>query len=621
MPEFISILRWIRDIVYPQLLETNENVKIVADNIEEVKALNVSIEDGVLPFEKITTTTETVDSLLTLYASSGDTVIVKEDGLVYIYQSSQWICRGWKTVYSIEQLEGLNVSIYLKAKLVLDGRSGDFIYDATQSAVNNSGTIFNGWVRQYSGGVYVEWFGAVGDGITDDLHAFNLAKAASDVIYAEGKTYALSDTFVLGTRGKRLVGKTPAMDSNNSSAVTILKYIGTLNRLKTVVLLGANAVGAEPSIDCTNNQLINVQVDANNLAGFGVYGTYITNDSLVRDCSAINSLEYNMYFARSWYATFENIVSYTCKGKGLAFGMPLVLQDGTNYSSSWVTSAPLEMNQTKIDNIRSEDAGTYYSIDNASTYNPTNTTHRMQGYGIGAGLGNGFTMTNIISEKSGGVNLYVYSDSQPRKVVQYGYLENSCYNSGLDASSTMASFILENINTANGIEIRDIFSDYHSGGIYHTGITTGSTWLRNIHQPRFLKSLDGLDIYKVYSFILKDNVYYQAGYYNTNEGLMSPSGYKSSINTRYTWSVDCLPGHRAAIYLKSTNKLSNGSYLINYEDGTSINLPFPSPMPSSFELQYVSSKENVVSITKAGGDSTNTDSVTFKIKSTPNANI
>ena len=53
MPEFISILRWIRDVVSPQLIETNENVKIVADNMEEVKALNTSIEDGVFPFEKI----------------------------------------------------------------------------------------------------------------------------------------------------------------------------------------------------------------------------------------------------------------------------------------------------------------------------------------------------------------------------------------------------------------------------------------------------------------------------------------------------------------------------------------------------------------------------------------
>lgn len=37
-------------------------------------------------------------------------------------------------------------------------RGGIFIYDATQSAVNNGGTIFDGWVRQYTGAVNVKWF-------------------------------------------------------------------------------------------------------------------------------------------------------------------------------------------------------------------------------------------------------------------------------------------------------------------------------------------------------------------------------------------------------------------------------------------------------------------------------
>ena len=39
-----------------------------------------------------------------------------------------------------------------------NNRGGTFIYDATQSATNNGGTIFNGWCRQYSGAVTVKWF-------------------------------------------------------------------------------------------------------------------------------------------------------------------------------------------------------------------------------------------------------------------------------------------------------------------------------------------------------------------------------------------------------------------------------------------------------------------------------
>lgn len=38
---------------------------------------------------------------------------------------------------------------------------GVFIYDSSKAALNNGGTIFNGWVRQYSGDVDISWFGAV----------------------------------------------------------------------------------------------------------------------------------------------------------------------------------------------------------------------------------------------------------------------------------------------------------------------------------------------------------------------------------------------------------------------------------------------------------------------------
>ena len=42
-------------------------------------------------------------------------------------------------------------------------RGGTFIYDATQSAVNNGGTIFDGWTRQYEQ-LHVEFFGADTEG-------------------------------------------------------------------------------------------------------------------------------------------------------------------------------------------------------------------------------------------------------------------------------------------------------------------------------------------------------------------------------------------------------------------------------------------------------------------------
>jgi len=61
-------------------------------------------------------------------------------------------------------------------------RGGIFIYDSTQSDINNGGTIFDGWVRQYEKNeINVKWFDVKCDGETDDTEKLNaLIKTISD---------------------------------------------------------------------------------------------------------------------------------------------------------------------------------------------------------------------------------------------------------------------------------------------------------------------------------------------------------------------------------------------------------------------------------------------------------
>ncbi|MEA2036830.1 MAG: hypothetical protein U9O94_04940 [Nanoarchaeota archaeon] len=72
-------------------------------------------------------------------------------------------------------------------------RGGTFIYDSAEVANSNGGTNFSGWIRQYSGTVNVKWFGALGDGVTDDTVAF---QAAIEYIFSISSSISVAEPAV-----------------------------------------------------------------------------------------------------------------------------------------------------------------------------------------------------------------------------------------------------------------------------------------------------------------------------------------------------------------------------------------------------------------------------------------
>ena len=129
--------------------------------------------------------------------------------LTFEYQVYNGLNNKLEILKTIEELLAYNGS---DAVIVEDiERGGTFVYKTAIEIDPNTGSLYtvNGgtvftklgggfWVRQYSGAVNVKWFGAKGDGITDDTVA--IQNAIIEAYYNNGKVEFTKSTYkILGT--------------------------------------------------------------------------------------------------------------------------------------------------------------------------------------------------------------------------------------------------------------------------------------------------------------------------------------------------------------------------------------------------------------------------------------
>lgn len=509
----------------------------------------------------------------------------------------------WNEVMEWVMNDGLTEAVNAKLdQMIEDGTFADII--------NNK--IFGELNADMQGrGMNIMRLGAKGNGVDDDSDLLIASLATfNHIVIPKDCTLAISKTIFVKT-GQSLRGMIPNVRGYKGSPT--MKWIGASDNRKAMIVLGTNDVGAEPTIDASNVWVESLLLDGDYKVGVGVYGTYLTNETNLKNVVAQKTLEFGMYLARSWYGKFTNLTALKNKGKGLAFGMPLIWQNGVKVT--WATPSPLEMNNAYIEDVRSHEAGQFYAVDNPSIFNPTNVVQRIQGYGIGIGYGNGMQVTNFLSEKSGGVNLYVLTGSQPVKKIEKGYLESANYFAGL-ADAERCNIIIEHDSPTGGTyTIQDIFMNFYSGGIYHTGVLGRKVRLRNLHQPIFLKSLDGLTAFQLYAEVLKDNVYSGCGLYNTLETYAGATEIIQSANTRYTFNIPSKTGKWfKLIYVRGTGT-PYGGFQLQYEGGTTADRSFP-VLTTDWQLATVANA-NLINITKTGGTGAVDQTVEFKIVPTP----
>ena len=160
-----------------------------------------------------------------------------------------------------------------------DGGGGLFFYDGASVVSTNFGTVFKPaasagrWVRQYSGALNVKWFGAVGDGLTDETTAFTNALSVASITLGIGNGAVevpagqyLLESITFPSGGLTLSGVSPAFSYDVQYPEIPAKLIAR-SAMTTLITIPGDA--STPSTQAGKIQ--NIIVEGNGLAQFGIH--------------------------------------------------------------------------------------------------------------------------------------------------------------------------------------------------------------------------------------------------------------------------------------------------------------------------------------------------------------
>lgn len=83
-----------------------------------------------------------------------------------------------------------NIKVFSGMRVFAKGsRGGEFVYDASKKLVNDGGAVINGWVRQYTGAVYLDWFCTGNPATTDCSTALEKAFKVSRSVKCGSGSY------------------------------------------------------------------------------------------------------------------------------------------------------------------------------------------------------------------------------------------------------------------------------------------------------------------------------------------------------------------------------------------------------------------------------------------------
>jgi hypothetical protein len=310
---------------------------------------------------------------------------------------------------SFTMASGLNVGDLVEAIYNLPLSGGVINSDNVTYNQGSTGAVNQTVQDKLQEYVSVEDFGAVGDGTTDDLAAFNLATtyAASSgaKLVLSSSTYVISGEWIIPSN-VTIEGYNPLGANPGSIKQAIIKWkTGVSGTGKAVIRCSTLAVGTTPSTAISSSVIRGIKVDATG-CDYGIYCAYFTNESALENIDVVGATLANISIHKSWFARYRDLTAYSGVNAGIVFSYALSGEAGD-----------LAVNACDVQNIRAHSNGT------GNTYNKTSNPSG----GAGIVIGLTFRSSNIgvvQSENNSGPGVYAI----PSYVTNIGsmYLESNC---------------------------------------------------------------------------------------------------------------------------------------------------------------------------------------------------
>jgi len=216
-----------------------------------------------------------------------------------------------------------------------DGGGGTWYWDADDvTSVDNVGTVlgassYGRWKRLYSGAINVRWFGAKGDGVTDDHSAITAAIAVGKEIHFPDTSYGIN-TPLLFPANKTFKGT--GQKATLITALQAMAYVMRVGSDATVDNLSFNA--AKRATDCVT--------------------LFNSNGARFEGCWFVNAIRHGVYAGigpstgNNSSLTFDRCVSNSCGTVITAGTVTTVSGNNTITFSTPINLATVEANNAYI---------------------------------------------------------------------------------------------------------------------------------------------------------------------------------------------------------------------------------------------------------------------------------